>query len=279
LWEMNTLLKQKNLSKSILCAAGVAAALATPTARAQDATGAGRSLDIQISHGQIILPNQSERGEATLSNVVSYLRQQDADLNVVLGANLGQIKISDVQLHDVPPDLALQALSLASGNSFLVKDQLSVSQNASLVYLLEENPSVSQTTLPVEAFNMAGYIQHIKQSCPDTNKWDAEIENNFRQLHHFMMQVVGEQDHPDAANPPASYIAPKFEFFKGADLFVVIGTKEEVKTIGKIISALPGQEDHGMPGWNALGHAGETQPGMEQYLRRDNELLEKMQKP
>jgi hypothetical protein len=150
---------------------------------------------------------------------------------------LGSLKIDDLQLRNAPLDLALQALSVASGNKFIVKE-LNSKETPSLLYMLETNNTSAPQT-EVEAFNLSGYIQHIKSSAPDPKKWEEQIGRNVDRIQSIIRQVVDEQ----RGLEKTTGVPLKFEFFNESDLLIVIGPPDAVMTAGKIIRALPGEED------------------------------------
>jgi hypothetical protein len=206
-----------------------------------------KGLDLQISHGLLMNDGREPvHGEATLSNIVTYLAamQRSAaehspirEANIVLGDGLGSLKIDDLQLQHAPLDLALQALSVASGDKFTVKEVRS-KETPALLYMLETNKSSAPET-KVEAFNLSGYVQHIKRSTSDTNNWERVIGNKIGDLQAIVQQVVDEQRTLEKIS--RAYL--KFKFFVDSDLLIIIGPPDAVATAGKIIRALPGEDD------------------------------------
>jgi hypothetical protein len=286
LWEMNTLMKRQTLSTNILSLACALAALAAPQGRAQSPTGAGADtgtrVHLAISHGHTLAAGGFGNGEARLSNIVSVLRERSPGAQIVVGNDLGQLEIGDLQLRDAPLDLALQALSVASGNKFVVREQRS-KEDPSTLYMLETNqappPPKPETT--VEAFNLTGYIQHIKQSCPDTNKWDEAIQSSVDRLRDIIVSIVHEQEAFDKGTSGPE--GPRrFEFFKDANLLILLGPPDAVSTASTIINALPGEEKYPRMGrWDPFAHGAGNQadPGQlqTQKLQMQNmDLLEKL---
>jgi hypothetical protein len=279
---MKTLIKPLNFLTGLLSLA-CALALLPSYACGQDAQPAAvlrAGLNLQISHGQLFDPGGAAHGEATLSNVVAMLTAKysallasgtpEPTVNIVIGDGLGKLKIDDLQLQDAPLDLALQALRVASGNKFVISEQRS-KENPSHLYMLETiEPPKLETR--VEAFNLSGYIRHIERSCPDTNKWDEQIEKNVEEIQQIVSAVLEEQRLMEDKNMEAPQRGPRFRFFKESELLIVIGSPEVVKTAAKIIFALPGgsapaaQDQH------------ELLLQKQQNLSHDQELLEELKK-
>jgi hypothetical protein len=198
------------------------------------------------------------------------------DVNIVIGDSLGSLKINDLQLQHAPLDLALQALSVASGNKFIVRE-LNSKETPSLLYMLETNKTSAPET-KVEAFNLSGYIHHIKHSTPDTNKWDEQIRMNMDRLQQITQSVVDEQRALEkSAGVPLIGVALKFDFFKESDLLIVFGAPEAVTTAGKIIQALPVQDDERWPNY-LLAPSRQNQPDGTVNLQ-DEKLLQQLAKP
>ncbi|MGP8238577.1 MAG: hypothetical protein ACLQVW_24630 [Limisphaerales bacterium] len=243
---------QKFLTVVLSLTGALLLGLASPSALAQSAAaeaGLYNGLDLQIRHG--LLMNDPAHAEASLSNIVAYLAEMNSgaaehfpirEANVVIGDGLGSLKIDDLQLQHAPMDLALQALSVASGNKFIVRE-LNSKETPALLYMLETN-KMSAPETKVEAFNLSGYIQHIKHSSPETNKWDEQIRINMDRLQQITQSVVDEQRALEkSAGAPLLGVALKFDFFKESDLLIIFGAPEAVTTAGKIIRALPGEDD------------------------------------
>jgi hypothetical protein len=274
---MKTFIKPQKILTAILSLAAALLGLASPSASAQTpfpGAVANNGLSLRISHGQ--LRNDRVQGaptneEATLGNIVPYLVAAYNEANVVIGDGLGNLKIDDLELRNAPLDLALQALSVASGDKFTVRELRSKEESFALLYMLETNKTSAPGT-KVEAFNLSGYIQHIKRSSPDTNKWDEQIGMNMARLHEIVQSVVDEQ----RALEKISGGSLKFEFFRESDLLIVIGAPEAVMTAGKIIRALPGQDNQRGLGY-LLEPSGQNQSGAGENLP-DYKLLQQLAK-
>jgi hypothetical protein len=114
---------------------------------------------------------------------VAYLGAKSG-ANIVIGNDLSQVKIGDLQLRDAPVDLALQALSVASGNTFVVRYRLSSLGPSRALYMLEATPDLPTKSAPtVQAFNLSGYLHYIKHRWnPDPNKWTDVFNMNIDRL-------------------------------------------------------------------------------------------------
>ncbi|MGA2177198.1 MAG: hypothetical protein ABSH38_19660 [Verrucomicrobiota bacterium] len=264
-------MKRQNLLAGIL-SLGCAMALLT-AARAQQADNA--TIDIQITHGQLYYDNTGH-GEATLSNVVFFLQARDTRINVVMGKDVGQIRIGDLQLHEAPVDLTLKALNVASGNKFVITQHPSGMQMAPPLFILETNqpPSPPKSETRVVAFNLTGYIQHVRLSCQDTNKWEEQLRRNLDGLEGIVQETVAAQRELDPQLGSLSW--PRFRFYREADLLIVIGSSPAVETAITIISALPGEQPRSAGGFDPFAHAAQDYGDALQKYRLELDQLKKL---
>ena len=122
-------------------------------------------IPLHIVHGKIT----DTGGEATLSNVVSYLQERDPSADILLPADLGQIRIDDLQLRDAPADLALEALSAASGNQFIAerRHRSGIRPGTPCTIIRKNGPPVhTPPERTVEALNITGYLRLHEFGCP-----------------------------------------------------------------------------------------------------------------
>jgi hypothetical protein len=243
LWEMNTLIKRQKLLASIL---SLACTVAMPTTSRSQAQATDTPVQLSIEHGQLAT---SPPQEATLSNVVKDLQHENPTLNIVLPADLGQIKIGDLQLHDAPPDLALRALCVASGNHFSFNAERSL---GNALFIIEKNqpPGPPPPDVMVEAFNLTGYFKHLNLDLPgeeifsasDAKKGDKQVNRDYvvRKLQEVVTNTIKDQQEYSGESLPRP---PVFNFYNDADVFVVIGSPDAANTARKIINALPGEGD------------------------------------
>jgi hypothetical protein len=268
---MNTLLKPPILLTGILT---FVCAVALPDASFAQAVAVETSVPLHIVRGQLT----ETGGEATLSNVVKYLQSGAAPLNVVVPADMGQIKIGDLELRDTQPDLALHALSVASGNQFLVQIHQSHMGAGNPLFILEKNPVPSDTV--VQAFSLVGYLGYMKFDLLGTDVMSAAGQgpNSFENVQklqqslakleeiikqtidaqqNFMSSSVGSSSAGSASLGAASVPLkpPTIKFYKDADLLIVVGSPEAVETARKIIDALPGQSVQQTGGGATMGGA------------------------
>jgi hypothetical protein len=271
---MKTSIKPQKFLTFILSLAAALLGAVVSSGFAQSAApeaGLYKGLDLQISRGRLM--NYSPSQEATLSNIVAYLgimnrgaAEHFPNANFVVGDGLGSLKFEDLQLQHAPLDLALQALSVASGNKFIVRE-FNSKETPSLLYMLETNKtSVPQTE--VEAFSLSGYIQHLKSSSPDPKNWGEQIGRSIDHIQSIIRQVVEEQRDLEKTN----WAPLKFEFFRESDLLILIGPPDAVATAGKIIRALPGEDEQ--RGFGSL-----LGPSGGRANLQDEKLLQQLAKP
>jgi hypothetical protein len=229
LWEMNTLIKRQFLVPAFVSLVFATAMLTAPLAHAEGTLKGG----LQIIHGQLYDANGRERGDATLSNAMSLVKMEG--INIIMPDELGQIRIGDLRLQDAPGDLAVRALSEASGNKFVVKELHSELGPGNPLIVLETNrpPSPPPSEVKVEAINLAGYIQHLKLSGKGTN-----IDDTLDKLQRTIVEVQKDLN----SKTRAGSSSPTFRFFADADLLIVIGAPDAVEIARKIVNALPGED-------------------------------------
>lgn len=116
---------------------------------------------LQISGGKIMTPWGPSK-DATLSNVVEHLESKDPNANILLPAELGQIKIGDLQLSDAPTGLALQAASIASSNQFQVDERGGGIMSSLIVIEKPQKPGPASSDVIVRAFSLTGYLSYLR---------------------------------------------------------------------------------------------------------------------
>jgi hypothetical protein len=264
--EMNTLIKRISLSVVTL---SLALAVAMPmSTEAQPAAADSVVVQLQIEHGNIA----GSPLDATLRNVVNFLQKHTQNLNIVLPADLGDVKVGDLTLRDAPPDLALQALSVASGNQFVVENRRS-GENGNHLFVIERpQPSYRAPDVVVEAFSLHGYLSYmdfdmtsrqVMNGTPDdSDKKAKKLDEMLEKLEAIIRSTVERQQALGASingvNTPVGTLAPEINYYKEAELVVVIGMPAAVDTARTIINALPGQNQAhfgggGGPG-GGMGH-------------------------
>jgi hypothetical protein len=189
--------------------------------------------------------------DATLSNVVEHLESKDPNANIFLPAEIGQIKIGDLHLSDAPTDLALQAASVASGNQFLVDERRSGTGMIKLL-VIEKNqkPGPPAPERMVEALNLTGYLSYMnldvrtKRSMA-TSGPDAKADERAKELEEVLAKlkdiIVRTTDDQEKFFLKPNNLRRDVTFYPDADLLIVVGTPDELETVRKIVSALPGQ--------------------------------------
>ena len=91
------------------------------------------------------------------------MRARDTNADILLPADLGQIRIDDLQLRDAPTDLALEALSAASGNQFVAERHHSGIRAGNPLYIIRKNepPGPPAPERTVQALNLTGYLSYM----------------------------------------------------------------------------------------------------------------------
>ncbi|HEY3915759.1 MAG TPA: hypothetical protein VGN61_14825 [Verrucomicrobiae bacterium] len=261
-----------------IAAIWVMAALSTCMAQTQPDGNAQQSkhkgdllVEIKIVQGKLMGTGE----EASLSNVVSYL-QKTADANIVMPAELGGIRIGDLELRDSPVYLALQAVALAGGNQFVFEERQDnmnrVGPDAKPLFMLEKvNPPgpppapAQPAEASVEAFSLTGYLSAMKldpasllADSGDSAQFErakAKLKDTISKLQDVICETYnaeqayapspGTGSAPSVANTSGKSLEVKF--YEDADLLIVIGPWNGVQAARTIIHALPGQTANGFP--------------------------------
>lgn len=205
----------------------------------------------------------------TLGNIVDALRENhNGQANFVLAPGLGKLKIADVKLRGGNLADQLEALRVASGEKFEwvanpktpdpfgAPDSGFVSgSSASSLYVLREPTPTVNSERTVEAFNLSGYLQWLAskqdQKEAEASRMNA-IQTSLKVIQDIAAETIAvyQQGRSDSAE------LPHFQFHRGANLLIVIGTRETVDIVQRIINALPGQNSNqasGIPGMMGYG--------------------------
>jgi hypothetical protein len=220
-----------------------AALLAASPARAQS-LDTNRDIILQNNRvivGGVVVGNQS------LQNAVTALRRLYPTVNIVMEPGVDQIMIGDVQLHSTEPELALEALSIASGHQFICEKHFSTLSPGNLTNgFLAIRASTTADAKPekkVAAFNLSAYFvsKHLGMTTNDAQN-EAEIRHTVDELRNIIGRTL-DALHPPGGGLPGMYGPDphrKIEFYPDANLLIVIGSEEDLEVARAVIGALPG---------------------------------------
>jgi len=245
------------LAAFIICAPLVPAA-DKPAPAAADSEPAGYALEIE--NGKLVRNSGDGRNrEATLDNVLDVLRDNYTHANIVMAPGLAKVKIADLKLRALQLPEELEAVRVASGYKFewhgpgdnlvaggvqLGSESAAVNPatglpvspgeaasqfNAGLFVLREPVPTTENSRM-VEVFNLSPYLERL-------HKNDSDVATHLNQIEGIIGETLKGLDQGDSAH------SPTYQFHSGANLLVVIGTKEEIDVTRKVVRALLGEPD------------------------------------
>jgi hypothetical protein len=217
--------------------------------------------DLEIVNGSIVrVGSTSDKQEATLGNVIDAVRQRYPDANVAMSPGLSRLKISDLKLRTRSIWEDLEAIRVASGGkfdwsgpsspmfgrpSFPDPARVTEGQVDTSVGLFTLREAVTpERERSVEAFNIGPYLQHEETkeiagpgqgaSGDQPKAIAASREKRLAEVEQIILETIGALHDEEIEKP-------RFQFHRGANLLIVIGSREAVEVARKIVSALPGQ--------------------------------------
>lgn len=231
--------------------AGAVLGPATPALNAADnvepATTKPAGYDLEISNGLLI--QNDKRSEATLANVADVLRARYQHANIVLSPGLAQLQISDLKLRAGQLLDELEAIRAASGERFNIQGPRGPVQfdpttglpvtNAmnSGLFILQANPPEDQERF-VEAFNIEPYLTWlVRRPMPNENPQDRE-KRERESIDDLTRMVTETIEMVKSDGQP--WTQPVFRYHRGANLLVVVGSRQAVEVARKVVNALPG---------------------------------------
>jgi len=222
--------------------------------------------DLEIVNGSIVrVGSTSDKREATLGNVIDAVRQRYPDANIAMTPGLARLKISDLKLRTRSIWEDLEAIRVASGGKFEWSgpgfsvfgrtgldpdryvtpgptDPSAIATGNGLFTLREAVTAERERS--VEAFNIGPYLQHGETEAiggpgqptsGDKPKADAASrEKRLTEVEQIILETIGALHDEEVEKP-------QFQFHRGANLLIVIGSREAVEVARKIVGALPGQ--------------------------------------
>jgi hypothetical protein len=252
----------------------------TPQARVHPSENSiGKPIDrynLEIANGQLLLDKLTNRIDLTayfgkgpisavpanLGNIVAVLRELHTNANLVMEPSLAELGIGDLKIRSVHTNSDVQlreellAFKVASGNKFRweqpadrnVIDPLTgqpTPTSSSSLYVLSVDPTAaaSKARRQVEVFNIADYIQ-------EGNK--DQLDNKLETL-KAIIEETAQRIRPENDN---GRDASTFEFHRGANLLIVVGSPESIDAARKVVNALLKTETRTSPAPGGVPSAG-----------------------
>jgi len=205
--------------------------------------------------------SHARKATASLANVIDAVRDRYSEVNIVIAPGLGNLPISDLKLRTSSISEELEAIRVASGGKFECSGGsgngavdpttglpiVSGFKNQGLFTLRE--PTAPENQRVVEAFNIGPYLQSAgedeENSTPDKpghlgdKKESKELRDRrsnerLEQLKKIILETI-------SALHPNSTEQPNFQFHHGANLLVIIGSRDTLDVSRKVVNAMPGQ--------------------------------------
>lgn len=256
--------------QSLVLSSALTVALLASSAQAGEKAKAAvdtSGYDLVIAEGQLV---NGPKGtvEATLANVADALREIHPGANLVLSPGLSKVRLADLKLRGSKLPDELEALRIASGEKFdwvgpgspgpnmaspsaidpaTGLPQAGADPNVGLFILREPMPT-PQTHRMVEAFNLDPYLEWLRSKQdpkgPAQSGRDDQIQKSLEDIQTIVIETIDKlrQDRASSGD------MPNFQFHRGANLLIVIGTTEAVDVARRIVMALPRAPSPGGPG-------------------------------
>jgi len=201
---------------------------------------------LEIRNG-VIMDNGKPAGTATIGNILDYFVKKGEKFGIILGPGVADLQISDLVLnYNWDESDAAKVFGVAIGSA--VEDQVQVIQTDIGVFRLTLR---QDTTRQTQVFNLTDYLN------PDGKADDKTIQDKISSLTDIIYKTLHDV-HP--MNTDA--VQPHYQFHKGANLLVVIGTPEALTIANQVVNAL--QPTDGSPQSQTLidkiSKLGETDP-------------------
>ena len=233
--------------------------------------------DLEISDNLIVRGGLSPgKTTASLANVIDAVRERYPEANIVVAPGLGNVPIANLKLRTGNIWEELEAVRVASGGRFEwsgpnsptfgrpdspspsrfgtapgpvdpatgLPTDAAVSNNKGMFAIHAPTPT-PETERIVEAFNIGAYLRiaaHPEDSeGQSANKKESQevqthrAQESLEQVKEIITQTIA------ALHPEHVPDSPRFQFHRGANVLVVIGSHNEVDVARKVINALPGQ--------------------------------------
>jgi hypothetical protein len=220
--------------------------------------------------------------EPTLGNVVDALREVYPSANLVMAPGLPTLRISDLKLRAGNLWEYLEAIRVASGAKFdwmgpgspgpNLPPGLSApgvdpttgqpipavpTESNTGLFILREPMPTEETTRTVEAFNIGSYLQWLRDKQDPKEAQDRreqEVAKSLDELEQIVRVTL------ESLKQGSVVEMPSFRFHRGANLLIIVGTRNAVEVARKVVTALP--QPSGSPGAETSRMGGAGLPGM-----------------
>ena len=240
----------------------------TTRQKPEPASGESRSpaYDLEVKEGFVVSGGpHARKATASLANVIDAVRDRYPNANVVIAPGLANMSISDLKLRTSSISEELEAIRVASGGKFEWSGApghldprtglpAGSDENDKGLFTLRE-PTSPESQRVVEAFNIGGYLQSAREDeedatpgNPDQPRYkkkskefrDRRANEMLEQLKMIILDTI-------SALHPATDGEPNFQFHRGANLLVIIGSRDALDVARKVVNALPGQSSLPQP--------------------------------
>ncbi len=186
---------------------------------------------------ETVFTHRGKKEAATLAAVLDALRDIYKHANLVVSPRVERsVMIQDLKLRTDNLGDALEAVRIASGEAFQWRLASShggpITDPASGMYVITP-PEEPAGERQVQAFNLTPYLQSAGITKPD------EVRSALEDIKRMIAEAINSLK--GGADPRTD-----FQFHPGANLLVVIGSRETLPVATTIISALQGSRPLGM---------------------------------
>jgi hypothetical protein len=204
---------------------------------------------LEIVEGTIL--EKGVKVPATVGHVMDALREMYPRVNIVASPEVTDLTLADLKLRPAEVEETLEALRVASGERFVWRrndDQpagidprtgLPVPARPvkdSSLYLLTGNPNTpAKAKREVEVFNLSGYIAYSTAHAGKQKTDEEAVAQSLRTVQDIVRETL-ELVYQQAGAGRLDY-----QFHSGADLLIVIGSRDDIEIARKVVEALPGQ--------------------------------------
>jgi len=189
------------------------------SAKAGSADPMSLPFDLEVRNG-FIIENGKQAGDATIGNIVEYLKHKGLKFNIILKPGVAGVKAGDLVLHQPEFNNIDLFEAVARSTSNVV---LSGGDGPSTLYYNEEPGS----RLNTRVFNLTSYLN------PDGKADDKSIHEKLDHLTDIIFKTLTDLDpgFSDATQP-------HYQFHQGANLLVVISQERYLEVVSQIVDAL-----------------------------------------
>jgi len=175
---------------------------------------------LEISRGYI-MENGKPSAEASIGNILEYLKKRDDNFSLSLGPGAANLRLSDLILR--MPHFEIHAICDALvGTSGGKLNANNYGDN-----LLSLNLTEGEQGRELAVFNLTNYLN------PDGKADDKAIQERIASISDIIFKTLSDLD-PSFGDATQ----PHYQFHKGANLLVVTGTNEDIHVATQVINAL-----------------------------------------